>query len=229
MSLFAIADLHLSLGTDKPMDVFHGWDNYVDRLSDNWRKLISDDDTVVIAGDISWAMKLSETYKDFEFIDSLPGEKIFLKGNHDYWWDTVSKIDRTLSEHSFESIKVLFNNCFVVDEYAICGTRGWTLDSETDEDKKILVRECGRLRMSLESAKESGKEPVAFLHYPPIFGSQIQSDIIEILLEYNVKKCYYGHIHGQNLIKNAFNGEYKGIKFKLISCDALGFMPMLVR
>ena len=114
MSLFAIADLHLSLGTDKPMDVFHGWDNYVDRLSDNWRKLISDDDTVVIAGDISWAMKLSETYKDFDFINSLTGKKILLKGNHDYWWDTVSKIDRTLSEHSFESIKVLFNNSFVI-------------------------------------------------------------------------------------------------------------------
>ena len=229
MSLFAIADFHLSLGTDKPMDVFGGWDNYVERLRENWLKLINDDDTVVVAGDISWAMKLSETEKDFEFIDSLPGTKILIKGNHDYWWDTVSKINRNLAEHKFDSIKILFNNSFIVDDYAVCGTRGWTLDSESDEDKRILSRECGRLRMSLDSAQSSGKEPVVFLHYPPIFGSQKQNEILDILAEYNVKKCYYGHIHGRNLIKAAFNGEYNGINFKLISCDALGFMPALVR
>lgn len=229
MSLFTIADLHLSFGTDKPMDVFSGWDNYVDRLQENWLKLITENDTVVIAGDISWAMKLSETTEDFEFINSLPGKKILLKGNHDLWWDTVSKINRQLDEHGFDSIKVLFNNSFVIGDYAVCGTRGWTLESETDEDKKILSRECGRLRMSLDSAKESGGEPIAFLHYPPIFGNQVQEDIIDILIEYGVKKCYYGHIHGRNLIKNAFNGEYKGINFKLVSCDALGFMPALVR
>ena len=229
MSLFTIADLHLSLGTDKPMDVFSGWDNYVEKLSENWRKIITDNDTVVIAGDISWAMKLSETDKDFEFINNLPGKKILLKGNHDYWWDTVSKINRNLSEHDFNTIKVLFNNSFEVEDYAVCGTRGWTFDSETDEDIKILSRECGRLRMSLESAKAFGKEPIAFMHYPPIFGTQVQDDIIDLLIEYGVKKCYYGHIHGPNLIKAAFNGEYKGINFKLISCDALGFMPSLVR
>ena len=228
MSLFAIADFHLSLGTDKPMDVFSGWDNYVDRLRENWLRLVKDYDTVVIAGDISWAMKLSETEKDFEFINSLPGTKIFLKGNHDYWWDTVSKINRNLSEHNFDSIKILFNNSFVVGDYAVCGTRGWTLDSESDEDKRILSRECGRLRMSLESAKDSGKEPVVFLHYPPIFGLQKQDEILNILTEYNVKKCYYGHIHGRNLIKAAFNGVHNNITFKLISCDALGFMPALV-
>ncbi|MCR5652664.1 MAG: metallophosphoesterase [Ruminococcus sp.] len=229
MSLFTIADLHLSIGTDKPMDVFSGWDNYVDRFTANWQKLIGVDDTVVIAGDISWAMKLSETEKDFEFINSLPGTKILLKGNHDYWWDTVSKINRYLFENDFSTIKILFNNSFVVDDYVICGTRGWTLDSETDEDKKILSRECGRLRLSLDSAKKSGREPVVFLHYPPIFGSQVQNEIINILTEYNVKKCYYGHIHGSNLIKAAYNGMYKGINFKLVSCDALGFMPALVR
>lgn len=229
MSLYAIADFHLSLGTDKPMDIFNGWDNYVERLRDNWLKLITENDTVVIAGDISWAMKLSETETDFRFIDSLPGKKILLKGNHDYWWDTVSKIKRALDDFNINSIDVLFNNSFVVDDYVVCGTRGWTLDTETDEDKKILLRECGRLRMSLESARESGKEPVVFLHYPPIFASQIQTDIIDIMTEYNVKKCYYGHIHGHNLIKAAFNGEYKGISFKLVSCDALGFMPALVR
>ena len=229
MPLFAIADFHLSLGTDKPMDVFNGWDNYTQRLSENWRRLVTDKDTVVIAGDISWAMKLTETQKDFEFINNLPGSKILLKGNHDYWWDTVSKINRSLNERGFDTIRILFNNSFIVDDYAVCGTRGWIIDSETEEDKKILARECGRLRMSLESAKSRGKEPVVFLHYPPVYGNQIQTEMIDILIEYNVKKCYYGHIHGTNLIKSAFNGEYKGINFKLISCDALGFIPALVR
>ena len=229
MSLFAIADPHLSFGADKPMDIFRGWDNYTEKLSENWRKIITDEDTVVIAGDISWAMKLSETEKDFGFINSLPGTKILLKGNHDYWWDTVSKINRNLREHNYNTIKVLFNNSFIVDDYAVCGTRGWTLDSETDEDKKILSRECGRLKMSFESAKDSGKEIVSFFHYPPIFGNQVQEEMVDLLIEYGVKKCYYGHIHGPNLIKAAFNGEYKGIVFKLISCDTLEFMPLLVR
>ena len=229
MSLFTIADLHLSLGEDKPMDIFKGWDNYMQRLTDNWNRLITDNDTVVIAGDISWAMKLSETYKDFEYINSLPGKKILLKGNHDYWWDTYSKISRTLDEFGFDTIKILFNNSYTTDEYAICGTRGWILDSEADEDIQILKRECGRLRMSLDSAKESSKEPIVFLHYPPLYGNAVCSDIIDILTEYNVKKCYYGHIHGKNMINGAFNGEYNGIQFKLISCDAVSFTPVLVR
>ena len=229
MSLFAIADLHLSLGSDKPMDIFHGWDNYLDRLTENWNKLVTDKDTVVVAGDISWAMKLNECKEDFEYINSLPGNKIFLKGNHDYWWDTFSKINRYLIENDFDKIKIIFNNSYITEDYVICGTRGWSLESETDEDIRILNRECGRLKLSLESAKASGKEPVVFLHYPPIYGNNICSDIIEILKEYKVKKCYYGHIHGTKMIKGAFNGEYEGIKFKLISCDAVSFTPVLVR
>ncbi len=229
MSLFTIADLHLSLGEDKPMDIFKGWDNYTKRLADNWRKLITDNDTVVIAGDISWAMKLSETYEDFKYINFLPGKKILLKGNHDYWWDTYSKINRTLGEYGFNTIKILFNNSYETDEYAICGTRGWILEATSDEDIQILRRECGRLRMSLDSAKKIGKEPVVFLHYPPLYGNTVCDDIINILAEYNVKKCYYGHIHGRNMINGAFNGEYNGIQFRLISCDAVSFMPVLVR
>lgn len=229
MSLFAIADLHLSLGSDKPMDIFHGWDNYLDRLTENWNKLVTDKDTVVVAGDISWAMKLNECKEDFKYINSLPGNKIFLKGNHDYWWDTFSKINRYLIENDFDKIKILFNNSYITEDYVICGTRGWSLESETDEDIRILNRECGRLKLSLESAKTSGKEPVVFLHYPPIYGNNICFDIIEILKEYEVKKCYYGHIHGIKMIKGAFNGEYEGIKFKLISCDAVSFTPVLVR
>lgn len=229
MSLFAIADPHLSLGTDKPMDVFRGWDNYVDRLTENWKKLVTEDDTVVIGGDISWAMKLYETEEDFKYLNSLPGKKLLLKGNHDYWWDTLSKINRYLEEKQFDSIRIIFNNSYEAGDYVICGTRGWLIDSQSDEDKHILSRECGRLRLSLESAKDSDKEKIVFLHYPPVYANFKSDEMISILKEYGVKKCYYGHIHGQNMIKNAFNGELDGISYRLISCDALRFTPILVR
>lgn len=229
MALFAIADLHLSLGTDKPMDIFRGWDNYVSKLDANWKKIVKDDDTVVIPGDISWGMKLYECYKDFEFINNLPGKKIFIKGNHDYWWATKSKIDNYLKENSFDTISVLFNNSYTADNFTVCGTRGWFLESETDNDLKVLNREVGRLRASLQDCLKNGGEPVVFLHYPPVYGSQECSEIIDVLLEYNIKKCYYGHIHGANNIKNAIEGIYKGIDFTLVSCDKLGFMPLLVR
>ena len=134
MSLFAIADLHLSLGTDKPMDVFSGWNNYVERLEENWKKIITDNDTVVIPGDISWGMKIDECYNDFEFINKLPGKKIFLKGNHDYWWATKKKIDTYLTENKFDTISVLFNNSFLIDGYSICGTRGWNYESSGEKD-----------------------------------------------------------------------------------------------
>lgn len=229
MALFAIADLHLSLGTYKPMDIFRGWDNYVSKLDANWKKIVKDDDTVVIPGDISWGMKLYECYKDFEFINNLPGKKIFIKGNHDYWWATKSKIDNYLKENSFDTISVLFNNSYTADNFTVCGTRGWFLESETDNDVKVLNREVGRLRASLQDGLKNGGEPVVFLHYPPVYGSQECSEIIDVLLEYNIKKCYYGHIHGANNIKNAIEGIYKGIDFTLVSCDKLGFMPLLVR
>lgn len=227
--LFTIGDLHLSLGTDKPMDIFHGWDNYLERLTENWKRIVNDDDTVVIAGDISWAMKLSECEKDFSYINSLPGNKILLKGNHDYWWNTVSKINRYLGENQFDRIKILFNNSFEIDEYNICGTRGWGIDCEKIEDIKILNRECGRLKLSLDSVKNKSKETIVFLHYPPIYADNVCEEIIDILKEYNINKCYYGHIHGSKMIKAAFNGKYEGIKFKLISCDAVKFTPTLVR
>ena len=153
MSLFAIADLHLSLGEDKPMDVFSGWNDYVQRLEENWRRLVTEDDTVVIAGDISWAMKLEETLTDFRFIDSLPGKKLLLKGNHDYWWSTKRKTDMFLQEHHLDSMQILFNNAYRVGDYAVCGTRGWFLENDTPEDVKVLNREVGRLRFSLEEAK----------------------------------------------------------------------------
>ena len=164
MSLFAIADLHLSLGTDKPMDIFRGWDGYEKRLEENWRKLITHNDTVVIPGDISWAMKLSDTFEDFRFINGLPGKKLFFNFNHDYWWDSRRKMEMYLKENGFDTIEIVFNSAYAADGYAVCGTRGWFYDAETDSDKKVLNREVGRLRTSLDEALKTGLEPVVFLH-----------------------------------------------------------------
>ena len=213
MPLFAIGDLHLSLSEDKPMDVFSGWNDYVERLEENWRRLVTDNDTVVIAGDISWAMKLEDAVTDFRFIDRLPGKKIFLKGNHDYWWGTKSKIEKLLADNELNTISILFNNAYVCGDYAVCGTRGWFLENDTPEDIKVLNREVGRLKTSIEAALGTGMEPV----------------IMDVLVGYGVKKCYYGHIHGRQNFRLAFEGGYKGIEFKLISCDRVGFTPVLVR
>lgn len=229
MSLFAISDLHLSLGTDKPMDVFTGWNDYVARLEKNWRGVVAPDDTVVIAGDISWAMKLNETYKDFSFINSLPGKKIFLKGNHDYWWVTRKKIDDYLFENSFDTISVVFNTAQAVGDYAVCGTRGWFYDAETDADMKVLNREVGRLEASIKAAEALNKEIIVFLHYPPVYGDTVCQEIMKPLLDHNIKKCYYGHLHGGNAAKKAIIGEYCGINFNLTACDYLKFTPLLIR
>lgn len=230
MSLFAIADLHLSLGTDKPMDVFHGWSDYVDRLKANWEHLVTDDDTVVIAGDISWAMKLEECYEDFSFINALPGQKIFLKGNHDYWWQTKKKIDDYLSENHFDTIKVLFNNAFQIGDKVICGTRGWYYDKEGEHDQKIINREIGRLKLSFHEAKKlSGDPPIVFLHYPPVYGGVECEEIMNALLELGITECYYGHLHGERTHQNAVTGMYKGIDFHLISADYTRFIPIFVR
>ena len=191
MSLYAIADLHLSLGTDKPMDIFGGWDNYIERLDKNWRSTVKSEDTVVIAGDISWAMRLEQTFKDFSFIESLPGRKIFLKGNHDYWWTTRKKIEAYLKENNFKSISILFNSAEVVENFAVCGTRGWSYDCSTQEDVKILNREVGRLTMSIEQARKLDREVIVFLHYPPVFSGYECTEIMNVLREYKIKKCYY--------------------------------------
>lgn len=228
MSLFCIADLHLSLGTNKPMDVFAGWENYTERLEKNWNSIVKDTDTVVIAGDISWAMKLEECYEDFSFINStLNGNKILLKGNHDYWWATKKKMDDYLQKNGFDRIKILFNNSYSADGFNVCGTRGWDLEINKDEDEKVLNRELGRLRLSLQSAKDNA-ETIVFLHYPPLFANLVCEPIIEILNEFKIKKCYYGHLHGRKIVRYAFNDDYKGIKMRLISLDAVRFTPVLV-
>ncbi len=229
MSLFAIADLHLSLGADKPMDVFSGWTDYVPRLKENWERLVTADDTVVIGGDISWAMRLEECYADFSFIHALPGQKILLKGNHDYWWQTKKKIDDYLAANGFDSMRVLFNNAYEVGDFAVCGTRGWYYDKEGEHDIKVINREIGRLKASYTAALATGKRPIVFLHYPPVYGDIECEEIMQALLELGVRTCYYGHLHGDRTHKNAVQGTYKGIDFHLISCDYMRFVPLLVR
>ena len=231
MSLFVIADLHLSFGCNKPMDVFPGWKDYTQRLEQNWRSLVKESDTVVIAGDISWAMKLEETEQDFAFIHHLPGEKILMKGNHDYWWSTKSKIERFLQKKGFTSMKVLHNNAYIVENVAVCGTRGWLYNSETEEDVKIVNREVGRLVASLDDAarQDAHAQPIVFLHYPPVYGNMACAGILDVLETRHNEQCYFGHIHGNQASKKAVRGNYHGIKMHLISCDYVNFMPILVK
>ncbi len=226
MAIYAIADLHLSLGTDKPMDIFNGWQDYVTRLENNWKRLVKDQDTVIIAGDISWAMRLENCYQDFDFINKLPGTKIILKGNHDYWWSTMNKMNEYLEKNEFNTIKFLFNNCYLVEDYVICGSRSWMMDVQQEQDQKVLNRELARLEASLNMGNSyQDKEKLVFLHYPPIYYGLKAEQVIEILNKYNVKSCYYGHLHSAS-IKNAVNAEIDGIKYKLISADAINFEPL---
>jgi len=227
MSLFAIADTHLSFGTDKPMEIFSGWAGFEQRLEKNWRALVKDTDTVVIAGDVSWAMLLEQATEDFKFLHNLPGKKLLIKGNHDYWWNSKRKMDSFLAANSFDSIEIIHNNAFLAGKVAVCGTRGWPLDSESDEDRKVLLREVGRLKASIAAAKKFDAEPVVFLHYPPLTGTDICDEIFEVLVTEGIKRCFYGHLHAQAM-KNAVNCERDGIKFSLISSDFLEFCPKLV-
>ena len=228
MSVYAIADLHLSLGVDKPMDIFPGWTDYIGRLENNWRRLVTQRDAVVIAGDISWGMTMEEAAADFAFIQSLPGQKYLLKGNHDYWWSTKKKMETFFSENSWDTLHIVHNNAYVLNEqYAVCGTRGWFYDAEADADKKVLLREVGRLRTSIEAARSTGKEPLVFLHYPPVYADALCDEIWQELHAHSITRCYYGHIHGAG-IKRAVRGELDGIRLHLISCDAVGFTPVYV-
>ncbi len=226
MNLFTLSDLHLSLRTDKPMDVFKGWENYIERIETNWKKLVNNDDTVVLGGDISWAISLEQAKPDFEFIHSLPGKKIILKGNHDFWWSTVTKINDFLNQNNFDSIKILHNNCYSDGNIAVCGTRGWLYDAAGEKEKKILMRECGRLEKSIASAVEKGVRPIVFLHYPPVYGEFVSDEIINVLKKYNIKSVYYGHIHGSAVV-NTVN-TYNDIRLNLTSCDLVNFTPVFI-
>ena len=223
MSLYVIADLHLSFGADKPMDIFGGWQDYQNKIFTEWQKRVKEDDTVVIPGDISWAMSLDGALPDFKFIENLNGKKIILKGNHDYWWNTKSKIEKFFAENDIKSISILHNNSYRYKDISICGTRGWINETEKIADKKVLLREAMRLEASIKSAEKETKKLV-FLHYPPIFQNDQNYPIIEILKKYGIKEVYYGHLHGQSCL-NAYEGEHDGINYKLVSGDHLEFIP----
>ncbi len=227
MSLFAIGDTHLSFGVEKPMDVFGGWQDYENRLAENWRSVVKEDDTVIVCGDVSWGMKLPEALPDFRFLDSLPGQKLLMKGNHDYWWETCSKMAAFLAANGVTTLRFLFNNAYRFGDVAVAGTKGWFFDSGAEDEEKALNRELCRLRLSLEKAAALGGEPLAFLHYPPISRKAVCEEIVAVLHEFGVRRCYYAHLHGVS-IKNAYIGEYNGIRFDLISGDSLGFCPKLI-
>ena len=226
MSIFVIGDLHLSFGTQKPMDIFSGWQDHWQRIEKNWRRLVKDTDTVVIPGDVSWGLTLDEAQPDFRFIQSLPGKKIISKGNHDYWWQTAKKLPEFLDKNGFDTISFLHNNSFEVENYIICGTRGWIFENGQQQDEKVILREAGRLKASLDYM-DSDKEKIVFLHYPTIYQEQRANHIINTLKQYNIKRCFYGHLHGKT-INYAFNGVSDGIKYKLISADAIDFCPYII-
>ena len=220
MAIFAIGEMHLSLGTDKPMDVFPGWEGYLPRLEASWRKLIGPDDTVVLAGDTSWAMNLNDTKADFAFIQNLPGQKWLLKGNHDYWWTTTRKMENFLTANGFDTLHILHNNACTVGNVALCGTRGWFY--EENGDQKVFRRELIRLEASLKAAGE--REKYCFLHYPPLYQGYRCQEILDLLHRYGVTRCFYGHLHGGSH-RLAAVGEQDGIQFRLVSADYLRFQP----
>lgn len=237
MSIFTIADLHLSLSVDKPMDIFGSrWTDYMKKIKKNWCAIVKDEDTVIVPGDISWAIDYNEVKSDFEFIESLPGKKILGKGNHDYWWGTMSKNNGFCDINGFKSINFLFNNAFKIENLIICGTRGWYVDEKLQntsndnvEYQKIVNREAMRLRMSIEEGKklqENNEQMLVFFHFPPVFNNFICEELINVLIEYDITKCYFGHIHGSYNIPKTI--QHKGISFTLVSADYLNFVPMIL-
>ncbi len=225
MALYTIGDLHLSLAKEKPMDIFGDrWQNHTEKLRAAFQNL-RDDDLTVLCGDLSWGMNLEETAPDFHFVDGLPGKKVLLKGNHDYWWTTAAKTKKFFAEQGITTIDILHNNAFFFGDWAICGTRGWFYEEERggEHDAKIMRREIMRLETSLKAAGEHKK--LVFLHYPPIYANYRCEEILALLKEHKVSLCCYGHIHGKGCAW-AFNGWHEGTEFKLVSADAVNFTPV---
>jgi hypothetical protein len=227
MRLFAIGDLHLPGGDDKPMDVFGPqWDRHFLRIQENWQKLIEDEDTVLIPGDISWAMQLEDARADLEAIGSLPGRKIICKGNHDYWWNSISRVRSILPP----SITAVQHSAADLGEAVACGTRGWLIPTKETpldaQNEKIFLREAERLRLALDAAKHmAGERPlVVMMHYPPLLEAETDTLFTSILEEYRVHTVVYGHLHGAG-IQIGYNGEHNGIRYHLVSCDSIGFCP----
>lgn len=224
MALYAIGDLHLCLSAPKPMDVFGGaWVGYMEKLKEGM-SVITPEDTTVLLGDLSWALDLESAREDFSWIDQIPGRKIMLKGNHDYWWNTATKFYKFCENNAFSDQWILNNNHYEWEGYAICGTRGWFFEEERSDshDEKVFKRELLRLETSLKSAGDLPK--LVFLHYPPRYKGYTCDEILELLNRYNVRYCFYGHLHGASL-GLAMEGQWDGIHYKLVSADRLNFKP----
>jgi len=227
MALYAIGDLHLSVGVDKPMDVFGGaWVGYMDKLREGL-SVIGPEDTTVLLGDLSWALDLQQAGADFAWIDQIPGKKIILKGNHDYWWSTASKFYKFCEAQGFSQQLILNNNHYEYEGFAICGTRGWFFEEERsgEHDEKVFRRELCRLEASLKSAGELPK--LVFLHYPPRYKGYECTEILELLKQYGVSRCFYGHLHGPSH-GLAMEGLWNGIDYRLVAADKLNFKPYMV-
>lgn len=226
MSLYVIADLHLgnSESVSKPMGIFGQiWENHTEKIKNNW--CLTDNDTIILIGDTSWAMNFEQLKADFDFLDALPGKKIIIKGNHDYWWSTMSKLEEFSKPYT--SIFFLHNNSYDYDNIGICGTRGWISEPGTDSDLKVLNREVGRLKKSIESS--DAQEKLVFLHYPPIAKNSECKELTVVLKEYNIKTCYYGHLHGYSQ-KNAITGSIvDGTEYFLVAADFINFTPLKIR
>lgn len=228
MSIYAIADLHLSFSADKSMDIFGGqWTNHVERLEENWRRVIKEEDTVIVPGDISWSMKPADVIPDLNWVAALPGKKVFIKGNHDLWWTSVTKLNSM-----YENIRFLQNDYWKADGIAICGSRGWIgpWDQEfTEQDRKVYNRELLRLRMSLEAAAEAGeKRIIGALHFSPFAENGESSGFTELFEEFGAEKVVYGHLHGPEAHRKATQGVYKGVEYRLVACDYLRCCPLLI-
>lgn len=233
MSVFTIADLHLSHSTNKPMDIFGArWENHTERLFENWQSVVKPEDTVIIAGDISWGMRTEDTLADFEFIEKLNGKKIIAKGNHDFWWQTMKKLNAFRDSIGADSIEFLFNNAYLVENYIICGTRGWFPENNYGpDDEKIVNREAERLRTSILAGlklkeEHPDKEILVFLHYPPAYNGVKCERICEVIREYGIKRVYYGHLHGAQ--KSRLVHQIAGANMTLVSADWLNFTPIEV-
>ena len=228
MALYAIGDLHLSLSSNKPMDVFGGrWEGYMDKLREGL-SVIQSGDTTVLLGDLSWALGIEQAEKDFAFIHEIPGRKIILKGNHDYWWTTAAKFYKFCAAHGWDDMFILNNNCYYYGDTALCGTRGWFYEQEQEgtHDEKIFRRELGRLEASLKAAGEH--EKLCFLHYPPRYRGYECPEILALLERYGVKECCYGHLHGSSH-RLAIEGVHHGVTYRLCAADYTNFAPIRLR
>ena len=229
MSIYVIADLHLSFNNPKPMDIFgDNWASHEDKIKNDWIQKVKEEDLVVIPGDFSWETYLKDTKLDFQYLNSLPGKKLLLKGNHDYWWTTVTAMRKYLQDNNFNNIDFLYNNSYEFENKILCGTRGWSIADE-ETDKKLIRRELIRLELSIKDGickYGNDKEIIVFMHYPPITKAKIisqqEAEFVNLMKKYNVKRCYYGHLHGIS-ISDAIEGNAEGIEFKLVSADSMDF------